>query len=293
MGKDKVDKLIQIAELYKEGLLTKEEFEQEKKRILSMKESNEEVVRNERIKIEEKKPGLPNPQIIQPGWKENQSLYPTSTTKNSSNKNKVIYLVSALIILIGIGVFIGLYQHHQSTVVKQREQARLDSITEVERQLEIKRQESIAQIERKREEYEKFIQNNPVLISSLLTSSYEYPYLNYYKNIAKKLGELGFDKISSSYIEHEVGSEGVDVKCLKTIFQREGITVTLISQKEDINNVYDTEINFSSSADLNQFLKSAKKIGFSKKRDDFYVYGESWGWYILIDGNKVLISYVS
>ena len=129
MNSNKIEKLKQLSELYKEGILTKEEVEQEKKKILAEDESQ----------IESNSATGP--------YKTSSSYdngYDEDETK-SARKKKLIYCGIALIILIGIGVFIGLYQHHHNriTLEKEREQARLDSIAEVERQIAQQREDSI------------------------------------------------------------------------------------------------------------------------------------------------------
>lgn len=129
MNSNKIEKLKQLSELYKEGILTKEEVEQEKKKILAEDESQTE--RN-----------------TSPGPSRTTPTYDNGDEEDeikSARKKKLIYGGIALIILIGIGVFIGLYQHHQNriTLENEREQARLDSIAEVERQIAQQREDSI------------------------------------------------------------------------------------------------------------------------------------------------------
>lgn len=127
--KDKIEKLQQLAELYKDGILTKEELEEEKRKILADKPAEASQSPN----IPTPPPFPPRPSQLDPN--DNHSITDGQKPKLSPNKKRLIYIAASIIVLIGIGVFVGLYQHHQAVVAQEREQARLDSIAEVERRI--------------------------------------------------------------------------------------------------------------------------------------------------------------
>lgn len=142
MDQDKVEKLKQLSELYKSGILTKEELEAEMKKVLGDK-TKDEKNKNEGYS--------PSQRVANQKSQRKQTTFTDKSYGDNPNRKlapinkKIIYFIAVIIILIGIGVFIGLYQHHQNQIAlaKEREQARLDSIAEVERLLEIHRQDSI------------------------------------------------------------------------------------------------------------------------------------------------------
>lgn len=127
--KDKIEKLQQLAELYKDGILTKEELEEEKRKILADKPAEASQSPN----IPTPPPFPPRPSQSDPN--DNHSITDGQKPKLTQNKKRLIYIAASIIVLIGIGVFVGLYQHHQAVVAQEREQARLDSIAEVERRI--------------------------------------------------------------------------------------------------------------------------------------------------------------
>lgn len=176
-------------------------------------------------------------------------------------------------------------------VAQQREQDRLDSIAEVERLIEIHRQDSIAQVERKKQEHEEFMNNHPLLLSTFLSvKRYDgYNDLSYNNNFPTKLKELGFEKINSAVIEFEAGTDGSSWEVSKVTFQRDKTSITLITQKENIQNVYEMEIYFGDDIEMDKFLQSAIKMGFNKENNSFYSFGGGWG--INIKGDKVTLYY--
>lgn len=154
MDQDKIEKLKQLSELYKAGILTKEEVEQEKNKILG------------KVQLTHISEGEPNAQnkengeISQPNNNDkDEAEFPEPSPSNptyedydnkedeikEARKKRLIYGCILLLILIGIGVFIGLYQHRQNQIAyaKEREQARKDSIAEVERMIIKHREDSI------------------------------------------------------------------------------------------------------------------------------------------------------
>ena len=186
MDTNKIQKLKQLSELFKQGILTKEELETEKNKILakdkSEAENNDVSSSNKETEEINSSDNEPEDEHIQPSPEYHSYVdYDDDEGIKEARKKKFIYGGIALAILIGIGVFFGLYQHRQNQLAyaKEREQARLDSIAEVERLLEIHRQDSIAEVERKRKEQilfiKKMISNGHIMTigNIMIPSSYE------------------------------------------------------------------------------------------------------------------------
>lgn len=149
MDSNKIEKLKQLSELYKEGILTKEELEIEKQKVLSDNLSDGSSIENKKD-LRPLVSNLDNPDISS---KKESKERPHRNSDNGLTNiiptgKKFIYLVATIVLLIGIGVFFGIYQHHQSIIAQQKEQDRIDSIAEMERLMEIRRQDSIAEVQR-------------------------------------------------------------------------------------------------------------------------------------------------
>lgn len=183
----KIKKLKELSELYKAGILTKEELEAEKNKILAKDKSEEENNNAPKSNKEKEEINSSDSELEDektqpsPVYDSNDDYDYDEEEIKEARKKKLIYGGIAFAILIGIGVFIGLYQHRQNQIAyaKEREQARLDSIAEVERLLEIHRQDSIAEVERKRKEQmlfiKKMISNGHIMTigNIMIPSSYE------------------------------------------------------------------------------------------------------------------------
>lgn len=164
MDDKKISKLKELSELYKSGILSKEELDSEKNKLLhGNQESN--VVDNlhhtgnnnprENVIDEPQSQVLTNLQSKEKinNYDDDESSHSDEDENNGrsinawfeNNRQKLYYFGGSLIILIGIWVFFGLYQHRQNqiAIAKEREQARLDSIAEVERLIAQHREDSI------------------------------------------------------------------------------------------------------------------------------------------------------
>lgn len=147
MDDNKISKLKALSELYKAGILSKEELEIEKKKLLgdSNKDKAPETRNEESNSSSFSEKNDENIEIQHPSLNEDSNNEQTEQTEEFNsrslsnwiveNKTKFYYLTASLLILIGIGIFIGLYQHRENQIAfaKEREQNRLDSIAEVER----------------------------------------------------------------------------------------------------------------------------------------------------------------
>ena len=313
MEPSKIDKLKELSELFKAGILTKEEVEEQKNKILnetsltsSLKNNSEnsshKLSDKDNVESFSKNNDVTNHTKGSVNYKPLKSKDNKSSSFSdwfNSNRKKAYYLIATILVLIGTGVFIGLYQHRQNEIAlaQQREQERLDSIAEVERLLEKHRLDSIAEVERIRREREDFINTHPLLASTFLTVKSVPGYSNHnlsFKNyLTDTLREYRFEKISSEKVDYQIGTEGGPPdKVFQIVYERDGTSISIITHNEKLNHIYKVEINFHTNSEVTEFMKNAMKMGFENRGDGIYIYTEASSWCIVKNGNKLRISCV-
>ena len=215
---------------------------------------------------------------------------------NPSNKKKWWWLAAVLIVLIGTGVFVGLYQHNQylkeQEELARREQLRRDSIAAVEAELarlEQLRQDSIRLAQEE-------LANRLVIGTFCKYDSNESVMATLSSNkISSNLENLGFTLINTNQTRTEVCGDGSAIEIAK-IYQRDkygyDITVRVKSIEGWVSPA--VEILFPNSELKNEFLKTAVKNKYKKSSSDFYQ-GPNLDcyWYgtdIYIKGNNVNIT---
>lgn len=101
MGKSNIDKLMELKELYEQGILTMEEMEAEKAKIINVPTPKVESPNNEIPPIEEVEP----------------SLTSTKDVENHNRNNKVIFGIAAVIV-VAIFAIIGFFLNKQTEPIK-------------------------------------------------------------------------------------------------------------------------------------------------------------------------------
>lgn len=267
MDNSKINKLKELGELYKKGILTKEELENEKKKLLSdnkttdsfRKENNSDYL----SRSTDDKPHI-NTEIKIANRKASFQPKPLSPSKK-----RLIYILAAIVILIGIGVFIGLFQHHQSVIAQQKEQARLDSIAEVERLAEIKRQDSIAEVKRilemqRQDSIAKAQTISPENLLKFKKNKYGDRYLAITDNLESYLKSIGYELTNKTTFYDQEGTDGTgpDLKYYKYEFKKNGNILTYYHEDGYSNVIPYIHFSLSSEKDAKDFINKCKKMGF-------------------------------
>lgn len=295
MDSNKIEKLKQLSKLYKDGILTKEELELEKKKVLG--ENTSSIMETNLIK--EKEPVKP---IEDEEPKITYNVKKIGTDPNSDkhgitpNKKKVIYFIAAILILIGVGVFFGIYQHHQSVIAQQKEQARLDSIAEVERLREIRRRDSIAEVRRLLEIQRqdsiakiKAMKISPEKLLKFKTYKDGEKYFLITDNLENYLQSIGYDLINKSTYYSEEGTDGTGplTKHIKYVYKKGNSVVEY--------NSGDIQFTMQSEKDAEEFIEKCINMGFKfshygNQDSKIYRFPNAWG-EIHQKGSEIIIGF--
>lgn len=111
MAKSNIEKLMELKQLYEQGILTKEEMEAEKAKILNVSTSSDETPTNETSPVETVK----------------SSLTSTNNNKRHSHNNKIIIGVVAIVVVI-IAALVALYHNKQ----KEPEEVAKDDVEQAQ-----------------------------------------------------------------------------------------------------------------------------------------------------------------
>lgn len=294
MDENIISRLKKLGQLYKEGLLTQEEFEEQKRRILTgethatEKSNQKETVKN------------PSPRTVP----DNQhDTNPPTRPKDPKRRNKrivVIAIIAIVIIAAAIAIPLSISHKREAERQQQMELARLDSIQREEARLEALRIEE-ARLDSIRQDSIAFEEKMRLLPEDLICSVRDEGGTSYHirNNILEILEAKGFQKGKT-----ELTYDGIDeisggpVKGYRTKYERNvngrKISLDYYSEKYAAAPNYKDDsfdFEFFDKKDLYDFINGIRKMEFylesveGSRKHYSCKYDISVGFYI--DGNKI------
>lgn len=257
MDENIIPRLKKLGQLYKEGLLTQEEFEEQKRRILTG-ETHAKEKSNQKETVEK-----PNPRTVPSDQHDTNPSTPPNDIKRRNKKIVVIAIIAVIIIAAAIAIPLSISHKREAERQQQLELARLDSIQREEARLEIENREDSINFESNRLKPTHFIKR----VSSKCYAFADpdiYSNLQAFGFIKGRTSERGYN--SSTYDEF-----GYDVdRTIRTDYNRDtkegNANINIIQYNVDWGGFCTSEfyitINFEDERSKNAFLSDLLKMNF-------------------------------
>ena len=290
-----IEQLRQLGDLYKQGILTKEEFEEQKRRLLAeethliVNSSQDESLRN------------PPKRPVADNQPDTNSSTPPKDAKRRNKRIAIIAIITVVIIAAAIAIPLSLSHKREAERKQQMEMARLDSIQREEARLDALRLEE-ARLDSIRQDSIAFEERMRILPECFIKLSKSGTFYLFRDNNLQTLEAKGFVKGKTDLIY-----EGSDMlsngqyRVYKTVYEREvngrRLKVNYFYSKYDNAPAYQNdsyEFEFTNQNEMEQFVNQLRTMKFGYKimddgSENFYDLEDGCNAGFYIKGNKILM----